>query len=239
MSKRLSVTWSEGITEEESQVMLQTIEQTLTWLYYRRPMALFDPPILVRAFGNWVIPAMVDRHTYWGMQWYIDNSYDRELDRVIAPMYLELARREPWQRLDAHFDLALLDEDLTEFPAPLARLRPHDYALGSSFPGTVAVMSLYRVRRIATPELRAMTLTRLVRHHLGHVLAIPPFIRTERVARRGLELHCTNRCAMRHADTVEQWAAFTLEEAEMGWPYCDLCTQGLHSAVVRYGQEWS
>ena len=239
MPKSLSVSWGEGVTEKESQVMLQAIAQTLHWLYFRRTMAFFDPPITVRVYGNWVVPAMVDRHPYWGMQWYVDTSYDRELGRVIAPVYLELVRREPWQRTDAHFDLALLDEDITEFPAPLARLRRDDYALGSSFPGMAAVMSVYRVRRIADPQTRDLTLARLVRHHLGHVLAIPAFDRTVDVARRGLELHCTKRCAMRHADTAEQWAAYALEEAEMGWPFCDLCTQGFHSVMVRHNEEWN
>ncbi len=100
-------------------------------------------------------------------------------------------------------------------------------------------MSVYRVRRIADPQTRDLTLVRLVRHHLGHVLAIPAFDRTVDVARRGLELHCTKRCAMRHADTAEQWAAYALEEAEMGWPFCDLCTQGFHSVMVRHNEEWN
>ncbi|MBC7254528.1 MAG: hypothetical protein H5T66_00260 [Chloroflexi bacterium] len=239
MPKALSISWSEGVSEAEAQVLLKTVEQTLNWLYFRHPSAFYDPPILVRVYGNWIIPAIGEDYPYGGIKWYVEASYDQGLQRVIAPVYLELVRREPWQRMDPHLDLVLLGEDLTEFPAPLARLYAGHYALGASFPGTAAVMSLWRLRQIADEELRRLALARLVRHHLGHVLAIPPFERREEVARRGLEMHCTRRCVMRHAETVEHLMALTLEEAEMGWPFCALCTQGLHSAIIRYDQEWS
>lgn len=96
MAKALSITWNEGVTEAESQILLGTVEQVLKWLYFRRMMAFFDPPIVVRVFGNWVIPALVvDQRPYWGIEWYVQHSYDPELQRVIAPIYLELVRREP------------------------------------------------------------------------------------------------------------------------------------------------
>lgn len=133
----------------------------------------------------------------------------------------------------------LLDSDLTEFPGPLARLRREEYALGASFPGTVAVISLHRLRTLTDPTLQGLALARLVRHHLGHVLAIPPFERREQVLRRGLEMHCTNLCVMRHADTLEQLANYAVQEAALGWPFCPLCTQALHSVVLRHAQEWN
>lgn len=234
MTKFISVTWSEGVTEKESQTFTNIVERTLKWLYMRRSSALADPPIRMHVFGNWVIPALVPDRPYWGTQWYIDTSYDREVQRVITPVFLELVRQEPWQRADPHFDLALLDQDLTDFPSPLAKLRPDHYSLGSSFPGTSAVMSVHRLRRLADAHMQSLAVARLARHHLGHVLAVPGFTRTEQVARLGLELHCTNVCVMRHAATLEQLTKFIPEEVEMGWPFCELCTRELHSVVARY-----
>ncbi|MBC7316868.1 MAG: hypothetical protein H5T70_10650, partial [Chloroflexi bacterium] len=49
----ISMTWSEGITERESRVAIDTVKQVLYWLYLRHPEALIDPPIQIRPFGNW------------------------------------------------------------------------------------------------------------------------------------------------------------------------------------------
>jgi hypothetical protein len=239
MVKFISMTWAEGVSEAESEVFTQTVDQVLKWLYLRHTSALLEPPIRVRVFGTWVIPALVPDHPYWGTQWYVDTAYDDELKRIITPVFLELVRQEPWQRNDPHFDLALLDHDLTDFPAPLAKLRPDHYTLGSSFPGTAAVMSVQRVRRLSDVHVRGLALARLVRHHLGHALSIPNPARTEHTARLGLETHCTNPCVMRHAATVEQLAAYALEEAEMGWPFCEQCTRDLHSVVVLHSFGWN
>jgi len=239
MGKSISVTWSEGVTDQESQTMLDTVQQVLTRLYLRIPSALADPPIQIRVFGNWVIPALLPDRPYWGTQWYIEASYDSELQRVIAPAFLELVRREPWQRLDPHFDLALLDYDLTDFPSPVARLLPGHYTLGSSFPGTTAVMSVLRIRELAQRQVRHLALARLVRHHLGHVLGVPQFTRKDHVVRLGAELHCSNDCVMRHAATVERLSDLALEESEMGWPFCELCTRELYSVVVRHSRTWN
>ena len=239
MSISISLTWSAGVTDWESEVFSRAVHQTLHWLFFRHPDAFFDPPIRVETFGNWEIPAIAGREPHWGTQWYVDSAYDRDLGRVIAPVYLELVRRAPWQETTPHLDLALLEEDLTEFPAPLARQRRDHYCLGTSYPGQAAVMSVYRLRMLAEFTGRERALTRLVRHHLGHVLAIPPFERTERVRRRGLETHCTNRCAMRHPQTVAQLLAYIDDEKGMGWPFCPECTSALHSVIVAQAGNWN
>ena len=239
MSKSMSVVWSQGVSDQESQLLTATVGQVLMRLFMSYSDALTAPPIPVRVFGNWFIPALVPDKPYWGLHWYVMSSYDSDLKQVIGPTYMELVRREPWQRAAPHFDLALLDFDLTDFAAPLARLRPDHYSLGTSLPGTVAVMSVFRLRELSDEQTREMALARLVRHHLGHVLGIPGFTRQEQVARLGLELHCTNLCVMRHAATVQQLAERALQESEMGWPYCEQCTRELHSVVVRYRGNWN
>jgi len=74
MTKFISVTWSEGVTEKESQTFTNIVERTLKWLYMRRSSALADPPIRMHVFGNWVIPALVPDRPYWGTQWYIGHE---------------------------------------------------------------------------------------------------------------------------------------------------------------------
>jgi hypothetical protein len=239
MSKSISVTWSAGISEQESDILTRTVEQVLKHLYLRDPMALIDPPLYVRVYGNWIIPALVPSQSYWGCQWYVDSAYDDDLRRVIAPTYLQLMEHEPWQRMDPHFDLALLDQDLTDFPAAAARLVPERYTLGASFPGSVAVMSVYRLRALADEAVRNLALERLVRHHLGHALGIPGFGRHADVTRLGLETHCTGPCVMRHAGTVEELVALAMQEAESGWAYCPACTSDLRTEAVRQSRPWN
>ncbi|MCD6518386.1 MAG: hypothetical protein J7M05_00475 [Anaerolineae bacterium] len=240
MPKFISVTWSEGVTSQESDILVQTISQMLKGLFLRYPSALWDPPLQVRVFGNWVIPALAAaRKPYWGAQWYVEASYNRELGRVIAPTFLELVRREPWQQAEPHLDIILLDQDLTDFPTPLARLRPEHYTLGTSLPGSMAVMSVYRLRQIQGEKMRELALARLVRHHLGHILGVPLFTRKDEISRLGLETHCTNRCTMRHAHTVEELVEYAREETEMGWPFCEHCTRDLVSILVRLSHSWS
>jgi hypothetical protein len=239
MVASITLTWSEGVSELEADVLVRAVNQTLNWLYFRRSDVFFDPPLRVHVFGNWVIPSLVDQHPYWGTQWYIDSSYDGEADRIVAPSFLELVRNEPWQKTNPHLDLALLDEDLTDMPAPLARRRRDYYSLGTSYPERAAVMSVFRLRGLESNEVKTAALWRLVRHHLGHLLAIPPFGTLEHVSRRGLETHCNNRCVMRHAETVQQLVALALEEAPDAWSFCPRCTAALHSAIVLRAGNWN
>jgi len=238
MVKYISVSWSEGVSEHEQQVAASAMEQMLRWLNLRHPQAFEDPPLRIRLFGNWIIPPLFPDKPYWGTQWYVNRSYDDEIDKIITPVYLELVRQEPWQRVDPHYDLALLEQDMTDFPSPLARLRPAHYALSSSFPGTSSVLSVYRIRQLPD-EQRDLALTRLVRHCLGHTLGAVDFSRKDDVTRLGLELHCKNRCVMRHTDDADELVELALDERELGWDFCPVCTKGLHSVMVRESYIWN
>lgn len=239
MTKHISVTWSEGVTDDEAKVLIGTLESTLKWLAMRHPMALLEPPLQVQLFGPWVIPALAPDKPYWGAQWYIDTSYDTELQQVIAPVFLELVLQEPWQVTEPHLDLALIDQDLTDLPRQVAPMYPERYTLASSLPGAATVLSVHRLRAVADPQWEELALARLVRHSLGHILEAPHLGRTERVQRLGNEMHCTNVCVMRDAPTIDDLLDMALEEAEVGWPFCPLCTRDLHTAMVRYAQVWN
>jgi len=239
MTNSLSVNWSEGVNDQESGILTAVIDQVFRYLFLHVAPALTEPPIKVRVFGNWVIPALVPDKPYWGTQWYIEESYESDVAQVIGPTFLELVRREPWQLANPHYDLALLDDDLTDFPLPLARLRPDHYAMGTSLPGMSAVLSVYRLREIADERLCNLALGRLVRHNLGHVLGVPDPTREANKVRFGLETHCTNRCVMRHAATVDDLARLAIEEADLGWPFCAQCTSELYSVIIHHALVWN
>jgi hypothetical protein len=240
MPKPLSISWSESVTESESAVITEAVQFALSWLTLRYMGAVEIEPVPVRVFGYWLVPALVPDQPYWGVQWYVDTSYDATLKQIIAPTLLDLIRREPWQRAEPHFDLMVLDRDLTEFPAPLARLRPDEYAFGTSLPGTGAVISLDRLRRQISPgEMQDLALRRLVLHHLGHILGVPHPRRKADVSRRGLELHCSHWCVMRHAETLEDLTDLTVSEWNLDWPFCEVCTRDLLSVIVEHSREWN
>ena len=236
-SSLISMVWSEGVTEREAGLLEATVAQTLMWLYLRHPECLIERPIHAHALGEWAAAMLGPDHAFARTQSYADSSYDVQLQRVIAPIYLELVRRRPSSQRLHHLELALLHHDLTDFPTPLARLRPDHRSLGSSFPGESAVMSLSQLDAIEDVWTRDLALTRLVRHHLGHLLGAPHLGRKDHVERLGLELHCTNTCVMRHAPDVETLIALAREERRLGWSFCPDCTCDLHSLIARH--QWS
>ena len=234
MTKFISMMWTEGVEDEEAWVAVQTVYGIIQDLYRSYwPQGLIQPPVTLKVFGNWVIPSVAEGSPYWGTQWYVDTSYDPELDQVIGPVFLTLVQQEPWQQSDPHFDIALIDQDLTDLPSPAAHLKPGYFALGTSLPGIASVVSVHRVRQIANKELRRQVLRRLVMHHLGHSLGIPRPQRTVHVEQTGLEWHCTSICVMRHADNVTRQIAYALEEANAGITFCVRCTQDLLSTIIQ------
>jgi len=239
MDTLITLTWSEGVSDLEAELFVHSVNQALNWLYFRRSDVFFDPPLRVQVYGTWIIPSLVRQQPYWGTQWYIDASYDGETGRIVGPSFLELLRNEPWQKASPHLDMILVDEDLTDMPAPLARRQPHYYSLGTSYPERAAVISVHRLRSLESNALKEAALRRLVRHHLGHLLGVPPFGDTQHIQRRGLETHCTHLCVMRHAETLDQLLTLVEEEASSPWPFCPRCTSALHSTVVTHAGNWN
>lgn len=238
MTTFISLTWSESVSEADSQVLVQTVNQVLQWLLLRYPGEPGHTPLDIRIFGPWVIPGLMPNQPYWGTQWYIDRAIDAESETVIAPLFLELVRHEPWQQSGPHYDLALLAEPMTAYHPRLVPAEIRGRCLSASIPGVVAVLSTAPLRDLPSP-LAEQALARLVRHSLGHALEIPAPHRTETVERQGAERHCTNRCVMRHAESITALVALTRDEERMGWRYCPACTADLHSVMVKHGREWN
>jgi hypothetical protein len=163
--KSISIMWAEGVTEAEAATVVNTVKQVVQVMYdlcFKAGVGL--SPTAIRPFGTWVMPSIPAGDPYSGTHWYIQTAYDQARDQVLAPRFLELVKQEPWQIANPHFDVAVLDLDLTEGSGSV---------LGSVLPGTATVISVHRLRAIQPQEQRLRALRRLVVHNFGHVLEIP------------------------------------------------------------------
>ena len=238
MATFVSLTWSEATAQAHSEVFVQTVNDVLQWLLLRHPGQAGHGALDVRIFGPWVIPGLMPDQPYWGTQWYVDRAFDAESGSIIAPLFLELVRHEPWQQSDPHYDLALVAESMTAYHPRLMPAETQGRCLSASIPGLAAVISTAPLVDLP-PPLAEAALARLVRHSLGHALELPSPDRTKDVERHGAERHCTNRCVMRHAENVAALISLTRDEQRLGWPYCEACTTDLHSVMVKHGHEWN
>ncbi|HEY3110365.1 MAG TPA: hypothetical protein VGL23_16510 [Chloroflexota bacterium] len=221
--KSISIMWAEGVTDVEAATVVNAIKQVVQVMYdlcYRAGVGL--SPTAIRPFGTWVMPSIPAGDPYSGAQWYIETAYDQALGQVLAPRFLELVRQEPWQIASPHFDVAVLDRDLTEGSGSV---------MGSVLPGTATVISVHRLRELADQDARLAALRRLVVHNFGHVLDIPREGRLG-VIDVGRERHCTSVCAMRDASGVEELVAMAREEIARGHVLCEECRADLVRAVL-------
>ncbi|HEY3080809.1 MAG TPA: hypothetical protein VGM69_13015 [Chloroflexota bacterium] len=229
--KSVSIMWAEGVSEAEASTVVATVRDLLRVIYevaIKSGVAL--GPTAIRPFGTWVLPSIKQGDPYWGTHWYIDTAYDRGLGQVMGPRFLELVKQEPWQRMNPHFDVAVLDRDLTD--APAKRIGT-DFVLASALPGTGTVISVHRLREVAPEEQRLAALKRLVVHNFGHVLEVPAAERTGAVEPSAGERHCTNLCVMRHAGSVDELLERMREEQSSGILFCPDCRLDILRSVLR------
>ena len=221
--KSISIMWAEGVTEAEAATVVSTVKQVVQVMYdlcFKAGVGL--SPTAIKPFGTWVMPSIPAGDPYSGTNWYIETAYDKALGQVVAPRFLELVKQEPWQVANPHFDVAVLDLDLTDGTGSV---------MGSALPGTATVISVHRLREIPESAERLRALRRLVVHNFGHVLGIPREGRLG-VVEAGRERHCTNVCAMRHATGIEELLAMAREEGALKQLLCEECRQDLMRAVL-------
>ena len=232
--KPVSIMWASGVSETESQTVVDTVKGFLTHVYRLCLKAGIVPgPTTIRPFGTWVIPSMPVGSPYSGTHWYIDSSFDQRLGQVIAPQFLELVRKEPWQVRSPHFDVAVIDRDLTDLPEKTVNQQNSDFVLASVLPGTATVLSVHRLRNLPDDSQRQRVLKRLVTHNFGHVIGlVSPECQVD-VESSGGERHCTNVCAMRHGATVEELVTLVEEENKLGVTLCPACRADAIKAVLR------
>ncbi len=226
--KAISIMWTEGVEEIEAVSAVLGIQQIVgTMLQASRERGLFLPGPRIYPFGTWVVPSTPQGDPYWGAQWYIDQSYDSDLGQVISSRFLELVLAEPWQQLDPHYDLAIIDQDLAGGETPW-----ETSVLGIAIPGKATVVSVHHLRGIDDLKLRLLAIQRLVAHHFGHVLSLPAAPRQKDVEVSFGERHCAQPCVMRHAPTVEVLLEYSLEEAREGTFFCEACRADLLALLI-------
>lgn len=230
--KSVSIMWAEGVSESEARTTVATVRDVVRLTYEICLKAgILLSPTAIRPFGTWVIPSIPTGDPYSGTHWYIDTAYDARLGKVVAARFLELVRKEPWQTANPHFDVAILDRDMT---AASARQAPAgESILAAVLPGIAAVISVYQVRAAGDLATRSSVLRRLVVHNFGHVLEVPAADRAEAVERSDGELHCTNLCVMRHASTATEVANRAREEAAADTRFCPACRRDILRSVLR------
>jgi hypothetical protein len=228
VTKFLSIMWGEEVRGIEAGVAVRIIQELLLDLYRRHwPLGLILPPVDVRAFGSWVLQGVPEGSPYWSAQWYVEQSYDPSVDKLVGSRFLSLVRSEPWQQSDPHYDLAFVAEDLIasdEAPPNVS----DSAVLGVALPGLAAVVSLHQLRAVLGARDWQLALRRLVLHYFGHVLGLPGGLHAGGDTRS----HCANVCVMRNARDVEELLRQAEEEEDAGVTFCEDCAQRLKSIVV-------
>ena len=185
----------------------------------------------LRPLGTWHIPS-VDRDTpYWSTQYYIEQSLDEISGIIDGRRFIEIIRREPWQQMGAHYDLAIVHYELSDDPVRMAD-DEDPFALSATEPNLASVISVNRVRQIGRSADRKLALARLAMHSLGHVFEAVPEGRDNSELTWG-DWHCRNEgCVMRHAATVETLLDLAHAEDEYDHSYCEDCSDAIFEHLL-------
>jgi len=226
--------WSDGITDTEARAAVTTVRDFVRGIHDVCAMyGLILGPTQIRPFGTWIIQAIPRGDPYWGTQWYVESATDRQRGQIIAPRFLELVRREPWQQAMPHFDLAIMEADLWDEPERALGTASDPFVLSACLPGIAAVISVHRLRGIPDLRNRISALRRLIVHNLGHVLEVPAVDRENAVDSVGGERHCANHCVMRHTTGIDHLIALADQERS-GPSFCEACRRDLvRSAILQ------
>jgi hypothetical protein len=233
--KPVSIMWSQGVDASEAEVVVASVREFLRVVYeigHRVGLAL--PPTAIRPFGTWYIPSVPRGTPYSGTTWYVDTSYDAGRQQVDGSRFLELVRNEPWQKSNPHWDVAVIDRDLTDADGMVGR--PRDFVLGTAKPELATVLSVYRLRGLVRTEQRELALRRLVFHFFGEVIGLPSNRRSTAIETIGQRRYCTNACIMRSAATVEQIVRAAEQEGRDVVALCDSCQRDIVEIFVMRGK---
>jgi hypothetical protein len=228
VSRFVSMMWSEDVRSVEAAMAVQIVQELISSIYREHwPMGVITPPVGLRAFGTWALRGAPEGSPYWGTQWYVDQSYDPSVDKIVGSRFLSLVEAEPWQQSDRHYDMALVAKDIIASDELLIT-DPSSSVLGAALPGLAAVISLYQLRGILGAHEWQLAMRRLVLHFFGHVIGLPsgPY------AERDEPYHCENVCAMRDATDSTQLLRLAEEEAAENVSFCRRCGARLRSIVV-------
>ena len=160
------------------------------------------------------------------------ESLNRVTGKIKGERFIDVIREEPWQKMGAHYDVALIHFDLDADQEKLSVVDGNSFALSTTEANLAAVISVLRLRELADNDEFALSLRRLAAHSVGHVIeATAP--RRPTVERSFGELHCTNLCIMRHASTVPEVLRFAQEENDADVLFCDECRSDILDHGIR------
>jgi predicted Zn-dependent protease len=229
--------WSQGVDQAEAQLAISAVRDFLRQAYtvcHKAGIAL--PPTSIRPFGTWYIPSIPHGNPYWGTTWYVDSSYDPTRQQVIGARFLELVRDEPWQKSNPHWDVAVIDYDLTETPGATAEGRRAEFVLGTAIPELATVLSVHRLRGLVRADQREAALRRLVLHQFGQVLGLPAASRRDDVELINGRRYCTNHCVMRRTTSVEDLVRAADSESREDVTLCSRCQHDLIETMLLRGR---
>lgn len=228
MARFLSLMWSEDVRDIEAGLAVHVVQELISALYRRHwPLGLISPPVSVRAFGTWVLEGASEGCSYGSAQWYVEQSYEPSVDKIVGSRFLSLVEAEPWQQSDPHYDLAVVARDLIASDETLSDA-PDSFVLGAALPGMAAVISTYRLRRILGIHEWQLAMRRLVLHFLGHVMGLP----AGRYAGSEAPHHCANLCVMRDAHDAREMVRLAMEEEQAAVTFCGECSERMKGIIM-------
>ena len=228
----ISVTWTPGVSEEDAQTLIRTLEDVYSLL--RRQLGRpgqFDPLPNVQVFGAWTLPDIPADAAYANVEWYVSRCTDDNRERILASRYLEAVYLEPWQGTHPHFDLAVTDLPIV---GDLSEDDPSPEVLGVNRPGLLSLISSNPFASIDNPDLRSLAMRHTFAHYFGLLFAVPLTARTDNVTEHLGNLYCTATCAMRFTDTPTLALSFGRQQMAGGVIYCDACQRDLISQITGY-----
>lgn len=231
--KSISVQWTRNVELGEARTALEGIAATFEAVLRIAAGKGFDlgRPDL-RPFGTWHIPGVEMGSPYWSTRWYVTESLDPETGKIRGERFIDIIRGEPWQKLGAHYDVALIHFDLEADSERMASVDGSSFALSSTEANLAAVISVLRLRELTDGDEFAMALRRLAVHSVGHILEAAKPVRPTVQTSFG-DPHCTNLCVMRHAATVPDVLELAVEEEEAGVLFCAECASDVLSHALR------
>jgi hypothetical protein len=225
MKTFISLTWTEGINDNEAKVLIHTVAEMVIRVGDRvKPWFQTQALPAIRPFGDWIILAMPSGSAYSSMGWYLKHCRTLNGKCIDGPAYLRLVELEPWQSSTPHFDVALVAEDLVD--------ATEQSVLNVAMPGLATVASVHHVRRLGSQEAHVLGLRHLAAHALGRAVGIPLPTRSTQVTSHGGDLYCTNLCAMRPCMQLRDLLEYGMEGVGRPSLYCQACERDLEAVFV-------
>lgn len=207
------VSWTRGVSQAEGEAAVSGVRDVLR-------AANVDWEIRVFGSRTWA------DGDYGCADWYVERStikpgrnrgygLQANANHICIDMVLE-----PWQKTEPHYDLMIVNRDLSTGEAN------NNFVFGATQPAKCSVQSVARLRQeITDPATMLRVLRRLTRHEVGHIFNAATGPNHTENTERSLGQHCINLCCMRQGQSTRSWVAQLAEEERAGILFCANCIQ--------------